>query len=60
MSVSIIDNAEQLDVTDSQAAELERSGLIYRPEPETSALYTTSPDVTLDDVEAYIAQKGRR
>ena len=50
--VSIIENLHQLDVTETQAADLESKGLIYAcDDPECGPFYHIDPDATWEDVE---------
>lgn len=51
----VLNNAEQLDITTEEAERLEAAGLIYHPEEGNSYYYTTPWDVSLDDVEAFLA-----
>lgn len=48
----VIDNAEQIDLTTSEAAVLAARGLIYQPDAEAQPNYWTTPwGKSLDDVQ---------
>lgn len=59
MTPYIIDNCEQLDISEEEAAVLFAEGYIFRPDPEHSLdYYSTFAGVSLDQVEAFL--KGYR
>ncbi|HDR9165784.1 hypothetical protein [Burkholderia vietnamiensis] len=52
---TIIENAEGADVTDAQAGEMERAGVIYRcPDPECCGMFHIATGKTWDDVDAVL------
>jgi hypothetical protein len=51
----VMNDCEQLDLTQDQADRLINAGLIYGPDPRQPAYFTTPWNVSLDDVERFLA-----
>lgn len=52
----ILDNCEQYDVTDEQAALLLAAGLVYHPEEGNEHYLTVPWNVSFDNLDRYLAE----
>ncbi|EKS9914890.1 hypothetical protein BTK97_003677 [Burkholderia multivorans] len=54
---TILENAESLDVTDEQATDLERAGVVYRcPDPDCCGMFHIAEGKSWLDVDAAVLQ----